>query len=173
MGFSAELARAKQAAVYFDNYIKYLSTLDDRQPNIGQGKDKPPQTELYIKPFGLTLTPTQYLARNATTARWDTYKEHVGDRAKDTKSGTDNVLPIKSFSPARVVIKIGLGSKKVQTAATTKRKYVTRGGVSGSIPFGLDGTENEVDAYNAIKTAILSGTADQSTIRVSRVKEKV
>ena len=174
MGVPSNLASAKREAAYFDNYINYLNTLDDRQPNIGQGEDKPPQVKVYIKPFGLTLTATQYLSANATAARWTAYNSAVGTRAKATPGGTDVELPIQSFKPARIVIKTGVGAKRVETSKRTKRKYVTRGGTSGSIPFGQDGSETELDAYNAIRTAIEAGAGfNASTTKFSRIKEKI
>ena len=42
MGIPKNLAKAKQLAVYWDNYINYLTSLDDRQLKVGQGKPKPP-----------------------------------------------------------------------------------------------------------------------------------
>ena len=55
----------------------------------------------------------------------------------------------------------------------TKRKYVTYGGTSGSIPFGVTEGETELQAYNNIKAALIAriGT-DNETIKLSRIKEK-
>lgn len=172
MGISSKLASAKREAVYFDNQVEYLSTLDDRQPNIGQGEDKPPQTPLYIKPFAFELTPTQFIRENATAARWTTYKAEIGNRAVDTVADTAKIIPFRGFTPARIVIKTGVGAKQVKTSKSTKRKYVSRGGTSGSIPFGNNGTETEQEAYDAIYAALIAkiGTANE-TIKLSRIKE--
>ena len=72
-------------------------------------------------------------------------------------------------------IKTGMSTtKSVATAKTTKRKYITYGGEAGSIPFGRNTTEAELDAYNTIKTAIEGDNTnfDANTMRVSRIKEK-
>ena len=174
MGSLTNLAAAKREAIYYDNYVNYLNSLDDRQPNIGQGQDKPPQVEVLFKPFGLTLTATQHLAANATAERWTAYNAAVGARAKAIPGGTDVILPIKSFKPARIVIKTGVGAKRVETSKRTGRKYVTRGGTSGSIPFGQDGAESELEAFDAIKTAIQNQAGfNADTTKISRVKEKI
>lgn len=177
MGIPTKLAQAKRLAVYWDNYINYLSTLDDRQPGVGQGKPKPPQTKLYIKPFSLTLDTDQFLEGNGTSSRWGTFQTHFVNRTKDTlnTSGGEISLNLKRFTPARIVIKTGMSTTKtVATAKTTKRKYITYGGESGSIPFGRNTTEAELDAYNTIKTAIEGDNTnfDANTMRVSRIKEK-
>lgn len=173
MGISSQLARAKQEAVYFDNYIDYLNTLDDRQPNIGQGTDKPPQTPLYIKPFSFALTPTQFIQENATKARWDSYQTVIGARATDVKSATAVIIPFKGFRPARIVIKTGVGAKRVETSRRTKRKYVTRGGTSGSIPIGKNGDETEQEAYDNVKAGVIASAGfNPETIKLSRIKEQ-
>lgn len=173
MGISSDLARAKQQAVYFDNYVNYLNTLDDRQPNIGQGDDKPPQTAVYVKPFSFELGVSQFIQENATKARWDSYESVIGDRTTDVLPGTAVIIPFKGFRPARIVIKTGVGAKRVETSKRTKRKYVTRGGVSGSIPIGNDGTETEQEAYDNVKAAIIASAGfNAETIKLSRIKEK-
>ncbi len=174
MGIPSNLARAKQLAVYWDNYVNYLSTVDDRQPNIGQGTPKPPQTKLYLIPFDKDLAANQYLEANGTASRWSTFGASFAGYTKATLAGTDTTLNIR-FTPARVVIKTGLSTtKQVVTAKTTKRKYITYGGEAGSIPFGTTGAQEELDAYNDIKTKILALPAFQAqTMKVSRIREKI
>jgi hypothetical protein len=177
MGVPTNLARAKQLAVYWDNYINYLTNLDDRQPNIGQGKDKPPQTELFIKPFALDLDTDQYLKVNATAERWNAFGTPFANYAKASLDsvGGEIFLQLRNVSPAKMVIKTGLSTtKQVVTAKTTKRKYVTRGGESGSIPFGKNTPgETEVEAYNALRAAVIASSAyNANTMQISRIKEK-
>lgn len=174
MPIPTQLAKAKQLAVYWDNYVNYLSTVDDRQPNIGQGTEKPAQTQLFIRPFSVSLSNEQYISANGTLARWTTYGDNFNNHTKNTLSNTEFEIPIGSFVPARVVIKTGISSTKtVVTARTTKRKYTTRGGTSGSIPYGRNlATDVETTIFNTIKAAILPDPVADKTVRVSRVKEK-
>ncbi len=177
MGVPSNLANAKRLAVYFDNYINYLTTLDDRQPNIGQGQDKPPQTELYVRPFALDIDADQFIKVNGTGERWTGFGASFSAYAKDTLNvgGGEVALKIRGVTPARVVIKTGISAtKSVVTAKTTKRKYVSRGGTSGSIPFGKGATtDTEVEAYDTIVAAVkASGGFNAATMRVSRIKEK-
>lgn len=177
MGVPSNLAKAKQLAVYWDNYINYLNTLDDRQPNIGNGKSKPPQTELFIQPFGGNFSATQYINPNATSSRWQTYKAAFGTHTKETinLAGSDTVLTGLKVRPAKIVIKTGLStSRRVVLAKTTKRKYATYGGESGSVPFGKkNNTETELEAYEEILAALKTAIgANNQTVRVSRIREK-
>ncbi len=174
MPIPTKLAQAKLLATYWDNYISYLNNLDDRQPGIGQGDPKPPQTPLYIKPFAYDLDTTQFIEANGTASRWATWGVSFAPYTKDTLAGGETSLDIR-LSPARVIVKEGLSTtKQVRTANTTKRKYITYGGKSGSVPFGLNtATDDELDVYNTIRTAIKAqGAFSTTTMRVSRVKEK-
>ena len=176
MGIPKSLAKAKQNAVYWDNYVNYLTSLDDRQPNIGQGDPKPPQTELYVKPFALELDTDQYLKVNGTSERWTAYQSSFTGYAKDSlNAGSGEIfLKLRNVTPAKIVVKTGMSStNRVVTAKTTKRKYVTRGGKAGSIPFGVKtATETEVEAYNVLRSAIMASGFDTNTMQISRIKEK-
>ncbi len=177
MGIPTQLARAKQLAVYWDNYVNYLSTLDDKQANIGQGKPKPPQIPLYIKPFGMDLATDQFLEVNATQSRWTSYQSLFTNYAKDSlnAAGGESSLKLRNVSPARIVIRTGVSTNAtVKTATGTKRKYVTYGGESGSIPFGQNGASEEADSFEVIKAAIVGSAGfNPQTTKISRVKEKV
>ena len=174
MPIPTRLAQAKQLAVYWDNYVNYLSTVDDRQPGIGTGDPKPPQTALFIKPFGYDVATEQFIEANGTAARWATWGSAFTNYTRDTLGGTGTVLSAK-FSPARIVVKEGLSTtKQVVTARTTKRKYISYGGTAGSIPFGIQtATDDEVTIYNTIRSTIKGLTQYNAlTMRVSRIKEK-
>ena len=176
MGIPTSLARAKQLAAYWDNYVNYLSTIDDRQLNIGQGKPKPPQIPLYIKLFGTDLAADQYLEVNGTQARWDTYKAHFANYTKETidVAGGESSLKLRNVRPARIVIRTGVSTTaSVKTAAATKRKYVSYGGESGSIPFGQNGSSEEADSFEIIKGLITATDFNSQTTKISRIKEKV
>lgn len=178
MGVPTNLARAKQLALYWDNYINYLTTLDDRQPNIGQGRDRPLQVQLYVQPFGIDLATTQYLEVGGTAEKWTAFKAAFGAHTSDNVdlSGANTTLDIGTYRPAKVVIKTGLSTtKQVVTAKTTKRKYTTRGGISGAVAFGRkNGTELEIEAYEEIRASIKATTGfNAATTKISRIKEKV
>ena len=174
MGVPKNLAKAKQLAIYWDNYVNYLSNLDEQQLNVGNGTPKPPQIELYVQPFALDLDIEQYIKVNATQDRWNTWGSQFANYAKATLNtgGGEVSLKLRGVRPARMVIKTGISTTKtVVTAKTTKRKYVTYGGTSGSIPFGKNGTETEVEAFQALKTLVQNNAFNAQTMRISRVKE--
>ena len=177
MGFPKALAKAKQQAVYWDNYVNYLDSIDDKQPNVGNGNPKPAQTELYIKPFGIDLDTDQYLKVNGTTERWSSYQTQLTGYAKDdlNESGGEFFLKLRNVSPAKIVIRTGMSTTgTVKTAVATKRKYVSYGGTAGSLPFGRQTAgENELEAYQAIRGLILATGLNTQTSRISRQKEKV
>ena len=174
MGIPTNLAKAKQLAVYWDNYVNYLSNLDEQQPNVGNGTPKPPQTELYVQPFAVDLGTNQYLKVSGTEDRWNTWGSQFANYTKETLNagGGETFLKLRNIRPARMVIKTGISSAKtVVTAKTTKRKYVSYGGTSGSIPFGKNATETELEAFQALKTAVQATAFNPQTMRISRVKE--
>jgi hypothetical protein len=177
MGIPTSLARAKRLSVYWDNYQAYLSTLEGRQENVGQGKPKPEQIALYIKPFGIDLATDQYLRVNGTKGRWDTFKSVFSNRTKETITAGQVELDLNGMRPAKVVVKTGLSTTlRVVTAKTTKRKYATYGGEAGSIPLGQNtAAETEFAAFQAVKIALEAGGGgyNKITMRVSRIKEKV
>ena len=174
MPIPTKLAQAKLLATYWDNYVNYLTSLDDRQPGIGQGDPKPPQTPLYVKPFAYDLDGTQYIEVNGTASRWASWGSAFSPYTKDTLGAGETALDIR-LSPARLIIKENVSTtKQVRTANTTKRKYITYGGKAGSVPFGLNtATDNEFDVYTTIRTALLAISGfDDGTRKISRVKEK-
>ena len=174
MSFPKNLAKAKQLAIYWDNYVNYLSNIDEQQPNIGNGTSKPPQIELYLQPFALELDVEQYIKVNGTQDRWNTWGTQFASYTKETLNtgGGEVFLKLRGVRPARMVIKTGISTTKtVVTAKATKRKYLSYGGVSGSIPFGQNTTETEVEAFQALKTAVEATAFNSQTMRISRVKE--
>lgn len=177
MGFPKKLAQAKQLAVYFDNWVNHISTIDDKQPNVGSGNPKPAQTELYIKPFGLDLDTDQFLKVNGTTERWSSYQSQLTGYAKAdlNEAGGEFFLKLRNVTPAKIIIKTGMSTTPtVKTAVATKRKYANYGGTAGSLPFGRQTAgENELEAYQAIRALILATGLNTQTSRISRQKEKV
>ena len=176
MPVPTRLAKAKLDAVYWDNYVKYLNTIDDRQSRIGQGKPIPPQIELYVKPFSLTLDTDQYIKANGTSSRWGTFQAHFTSytKADIDEAGGEMALDLR-FRAAKVVIKTGMSTNKtVRKALTTGKDYVTYGGESGSVPFGKNTTDLELDVFNTIRAAIKADATNFSatTMKVSRIKEK-
>ena len=124
------------------------------------------------------MATTQYLEVGGTAERWTAYKAAFATHVSDNVdlSGSNTTLELNSFSPAKVIIKTGLSTtKQVVTAKTTKRKYTTRGGTSGSVAFGRkNGTESEIEAYEEIRAAIKAQAGfNQATTKISRIKEKV
>lgn len=174
MAIPSKLAKAKQLAIYWDNYVNYLNNLDEQQPNIGNGTPKPPQQELFVKPFALDFDVDQYIKVSGTQDRWNTWGAQFANYTKATLNtgGGEYSLKIRGVRPARVIVKTGISTTKtVVTAKTTKRKYITYGGTAGSIPFGKNGTDSEVEAYQNLITAVKATGFNAQTMRVSRVKE--
>jgi hypothetical protein len=174
MGIPKKLAQGKRMAVYWDNYVNYLNTVDDRQPNVGNGKHKPPQTVLYLKPFSDKLADAQFLKATATTSLWTAYKTKFGTNSKDDIASTDTVLKNTGYKAAKVIITTGLSATAItKTAKTTKRKYASYGGESGGIAFGRKTpAQAEMTAYNEIVDAIKAESFNPKTTRISRSKEK-
>lgn len=177
MGFPKELAKAKKKAVAWDNYVAYLSNLDEQQANVGNGTPKPPQTALYLKPFGLDLDTDQYLQANGTTSRWTSFGSLFSayTKADINEAGGEIFLKLRNVKPAKITIKLNVNpTGTVATSKSTQLKYLNYGGNSGSLPFGRGSTTNtETEVYQELRDAILSGGAPAASTRFARQKEKV
>jgi hypothetical protein len=151
-----DILRGARLKVALDNYIKYLSGEVSRQPNIGKGKPRAENTELYVHPFGTTLASKQSVLVSGNKAFWGTHKSKFANYTADaivTENG-ETSLKLKGFRAARASYKTGISpTGKEATSNATKMKYLKYGGTSTSIPFGNSATpKTESAAFDDIKT---------------------
>lgn len=152
MPISTKMARAKAEAVYWDNYVKYLDSVDERGSGVGKGKPRPESTILHVLPFSVSLPAaaaggaTTLLKASGNAATWNTHKGKWKvasiDYARDS-FGDDPATEISvafKFREARVSITTGLLTAGVRKVAKgTKKPYLSYNGpstVTTSLPFG-------------------------------------
>ncbi|GBF86305.1 hypothetical protein [Aphanothece sacrum] len=129
--------------------------------------------------FGQDFNAKVFHKVKGTESTWNTNKEKLAGRTKLGEGAfpaADDIILIGGRArPAKVVITTGLTSKGVRkTSDRTKLPYLSYGGTSGSIPFGrLNGTDEELTAYNAIVNNFKTAGKIPAGTRVSRIKEKI
>jgi hypothetical protein len=156
--------------------MQWLSSVDDRAPNIGQGRPRPTPREVFIKPFSFDIAANQLIPENATSE--GAFAEHTAKVGALVSGaiGTDERLDIPRFRAARAVFVTVTTSPTVATSNRTGLKYLKYSGPGDtvSIPFGRgnDATLDERDARNEIKGRTYPGGVIPATLRLSFRPEK-
>jgi hypothetical protein len=150
-GFRGAAARQK--------YLDHLAGLGTQGENIGTKGSRPAQTELYVQPFGQDLPDDLFLRVSALTPSWTTLKTvaPIAARTKDTLAATAKKVRISKFKASRVVRRTKDATGTASTSKLTGLKYLKYNSTSISAPFGRStATENEGEAFDVIRTAILA-----------------
>lgn len=113
----------------------------------------------YIQPFdGIVATATLIevsISQRAMTDISETVRNTFGFQ---TPSGTNQKVPLKRFKPAKVYYRTGAAETSAErTSRITGRKYKSYYSASDngySAPFGLVGSDTELQRRTAIKTAL-------------------
>ena len=178
MGKPKRLALGERYQKAWENYLNYLANYDERPDKVWQGTPKPPQTDLYVRPFGINFDVNNLFEVRGTAERWTSFGASFNTYTKDTLDGAggDLGLKIRGFKPARLVIKTGVsqnGTRKV--SERTKLPYNSYGGTSGSVPFGASSAaDQELEVYLVVKAAVEgTGGFNAQTTKLSRIKEKI
>lgn len=164
------------------NYLNYIQTMDDRNPNVGQGRPRPASQVLFIRPFNYNLPVGQMHKTSGAQPTFNSYSSEgqIGSRVTSvTPTGDGNVVDLDNFKPARVIITTGRSTTgTVKTSRITKAKYLSYGGTSTSLPFGkANDTDTYADAVAAIRTTLLGDENIQGRLtpndRVAFQEEKL
>jgi hypothetical protein len=169
MGYPKRMAAAKSMAVGWDNYVNYLSNIDERQDRVGQGTAKPATVVVYIKPFTLEQSNTQFIEARANQSIRTALGAPANTYAPITIGGTDTSQKIDGFKTARVVKKTGISARGTRAVSRrTKLPYLNYGGSSGSVAFGKGGTtKTQQEIFEEFKA-----TDTAATVRWSLIPEK-
>lgn len=152
MPISRQMAKAKAEAVYWDNYVKYLDSVDERGSGVGKGKPKAPSQVLHVSPFGLNLPvpadgPRVLLKVSGNAGFWNDHKTkwtsagvaYARDDWGDDPA-TEISLPFRAYREARLSLTTGLSATGTRAVAKgTKKPYLnyrTATTVTTSLPFG-------------------------------------
>ena len=172
----SRIRQAGQLNLALQNYIQYLT--EPRERNVGTRGPQDPRKSVYVTPFGFDLA-TAELAR--VTNGVDDYAvlapkinaSGTGGAVTDTL-GTKTIATVGRFSPARIVwFRNATRTTSVVRSEVTNLQYLKYSGDRSSCAFGRENADdNQYDAFDAIKAAILADDADYETNRVSLTREK-
>lgn len=174
--FAAKAARGKFANKVVTTYKAYLDN-----PAIAKQenpvRNRPKSQALYIDPFSFDLADRQVVKVSASstvvTARLAAVNTG-GTRASITLASDEAAFRIARFRPARVMIVTGRSSTGTdKISKTSGLPYRGYGGERSSIPFGRrTATEDEAQAFAAIRNAIIAGASATNAPLVTLSPEK-
>lgn len=166
--------RGYRGAAARQKFLDHLAGLGTQGENIGTKGGRPPQLDLYVKPFGQDIPDDVFLVASALSPSWTTLKAiaPIAARTKDTVAATASKLKFGGFRASRVVRRTKDASGVAATSKLTGLKYLKYNSTSISAPFGRSTTtENEGEAFDAIRTAIL-GSGGATNYGVTLIEEK-
>lgn len=172
----SDIRRGGELKYALDNWVKHMTDYENRESNIGQGKERGTQKTLFVVPFMKDLTLDQVVEVGATADQFAVLKEFIdaADGAEVLDAvGSKTPVTIKGFRPARVTwFRNATKTKTVATSKITKLKYLKYAGTRYASPFGRKSdTSDQLDAYNSIRTG-LKAKEGFAVSRVSLVREK-
>lgn len=172
----SRIRQAGQLNLALTNYIEYLT--QPRTRNVGSRGPQAPRKSVYVTPFGFDLQANELVrATNAvedyTVLATQINAAGTGGEVTDTL-GANEVATVGSFSPARIVwFRNSNRSTTVARSEVTNLQYLKYAGDRSSCAFGrANADDNQYDAFDAIKAAILGGNPSFETNRVSLTREK-
>lgn len=155
---NSDILNAARNLPYLENYIKWMTSAENRQPNIGKGAAKKQSQKLLVVPFTLRLPDGTHAATSGALPTWEKYQAAIGGHAVAvTAANVATAFKLERFTAARIHIITGrtpAGERGiVKTSHITGRKYTTRGGHSTSLPFGKAAAADTEDAVFATLSA--------------------
>lgn len=159
MGRPTRILKAAIDLPYLENYIKYMTSAENRQPNIGKRGARKASQKLGIVPFNIALQGNQLAYDSGALPTWEAHAAQIGNHATAlTAANAANVIKLAHYKAARVNIVSGRSTQLIEKQShITGRKYTTHGGTSTSLPFGKGGKDDpatEEAAFAAISAAI-------------------
>ena len=159
----SDILKAAKDLPYLENYIKWMTSTENRQPNVGKRGAKKPSQKLGVIPFNLGLQGNQLAYESGALPTWEAHAAQIGNHAVAlTAANVANVIKLERYSAARVIIVSGRSTEIiVKTSHITGRKYGTKGGHSTSLPFGKGGKDDPAteEAAFAVISAAIKGSS--------------
>ncbi len=156
-----------ESAKYVEAIDKLRTHLSSRQftrLTAGDPVNRRGNVKLFVDPFGIDLDVTQKAQAFATTRAWAGRGSVATGRVDEiANAGTDSLLRLDDFSPARIVWGILKANPNRVVPDSTGIAYIDYVDETNSIPFGKNGaTDTYADAVDAIRTT--SATAFTNAI---------
>lgn len=172
----SRIRQAGQLNLALANYIQYLT--EPRERNVGTRGPQAPRKSVYVTPFGFDLQTSEVARATNGVEDYTVLASQInaaGTGAKVTDTlGADSIATIGQFSPARLVwFRNSTRSTQVVRSEVTNLQYLKYNGDRSSCAFGRAAADdNQYDAFDAVKAAILGTNAGLETNRVSLTREK-
>ncbi len=154
MAKNSDILKAARNLPYLENYIKWMTSAENRQPNVGKGAAKKASQKLLVTPFTLRLPDGNHAFASGALPTWEKYQAAIGGHAIAlTAANAGTAFRLERFTAARIHIitgRIPAGERgTVKKSHITGRQYTTRGGHSTSLPFGKAAANDTEDAVFA------------------------
>lgn len=173
-------SRIKQGALYnagLQNYIQYLQTAATRPRNIGTRGARGDTALAYITPFGFDVAVDELANSRVNPEDYtalSTYINGAGTGAEVSNTlGANNLIDEKGFRAARVIwFNNATRNVTVERSDVTQIQYLKYTGDRRSCPFGrATATDDQIDAFNGVKAAIVQARSGDAINRVSLQRE--
>jgi len=161
------------------NYIQYLQTLGTRDPQLNSQGARGATQQVFWHPFGILFTATEVYPSRVNPASYTLLAPYINGAGTGASVanvlGGDALVEEKGARPARVVwFRNATRAVAVARSEVTNMQYLKYNGDRDSCPFGANTeADNEIDAFNQIKGAILEATANNEINRVSLQRERM
>ncbi len=172
----SRIREAGQLNLALTNYITYLTT--PRTRNIGTRGARPASKAAYVVPFGFDVATDEVVRVQNSVEGYTALAGRVnttgtGAEVTDTL-GSKSLATVGQFSPSRVVwFRNATRSTTVERSDVTNLQYLKYNGDRSSCAFGRKtATDNEYDAFDSIKSAILQANSSLAVNRISLSREK-
>lgn len=160
-----------------DKYLAYLAGTAERPSRVGTQGPRGNTKAVYVLPFGFDLPASTSIRSSVKPADYTLLSTFIngagtGGEVVDTTSG--DVEQRTGFTAARVVFFLN-ATRSITTpdSAVTGLKYLKYAGTRYSCPFGRKAVDSDmIDAFDAIKAAILNANTGAAVKRVSLSREK-
>lgn len=178
---SRRYSRIRQGAVYnaaLQRYVQHLQESATRPRRLNsQGARGTTQT-VYLNPFGFDIATDEIVSAKVNPDHYTALSGYIngaGTGASVSNTlGANTLVAEKGFRPARVVwFSNATRAVTVATSDVTGIQYLRYSGDRQSCPFGRNtATDDQIDAFNGVKAAILQATASRAVNRVSLTRER-
>ncbi len=173
----SRIRQAKQLENSLTNLRLYEDTPRVRRVNSRGARE--PSITVFVVPFGADVETDEVVAvRNVGigyTALADKINAPTTQGEVTNVRGAKTIVRVAGFNSAKVVwFRNATRSVEEKISDVTKDRYLKYNGTRSSCAFGRKATtDNQYDAFNEIKTAILTTGPTLAVNRVSLIPEKI
>lgn len=173
----ATIKRAAQLTESLRNLQIYENTIRPRKVNSRGARE--PSKNAYVTPFGTDILTTEVVRVRTSVPGYTALATLINmpDNQAEVADtlGAKEIRTVGGFRPARIIwFRNATRSVITKKSDVTKDDYLKYDGDRDTCPFGRKViADNQYDAFNAIKTAVLGSNAGLAVNRVSLTPERI